>query len=102
MIPVSLDAGTDNQALRGDPFYLGSRRARRRGQDYHAFIGRYVQTVSKLFPAALLQFEAIDPETARQILTPTAAATGSSATCREPGRSCWPPCTPASATPASP
>ena len=68
MIPVSLDAGTDNQALRGDPFYLGSRRARRRGQDYHAFIRRYVQTVSRLFPGALLHFEAIDPETARQIL----------------------------------
>ena len=68
MIPVSLDAGTDNQALRGDPFYLGSRRARRRGQDYHAFIRRYVQTVSRLFPGALLHFEAIDPENARQIL----------------------------------
>jgi malate dehydrogenase (oxaloacetate-decarboxylating) len=68
VIPVSLDAGTDNQALRGDPFYLGSRRARRRGQDYHAFIRRYVQTVSRLFPGALLHFEAIDPETARQIL----------------------------------
>jgi malate dehydrogenase (oxaloacetate-decarboxylating) len=68
MIPVSLDAGTDNQALRGDPFYLGSRRARRRGQDYHAFIRGYVQTVSRLFPGALLHFEAIDPETARQIL----------------------------------
>jgi len=68
VIPVSLDAGTDNQALRGDPFYLGSRRARRRGQDYHAFIRRYVQTVSRLFPGALLVFEAIDPENARQIL----------------------------------
>jgi malate dehydrogenase (oxaloacetate-decarboxylating) len=30
VIPVALDAGTDNQALRDDPFYLGSRRARRR------------------------------------------------------------------------
>jgi malate dehydrogenase (oxaloacetate-decarboxylating) len=68
VIPVSLDAGTDNQALRGDPCYLGSRRARRRGQDYHAFIRRYVQTVSRLFPGALLHFEAIDPENARQIL----------------------------------
>jgi malate dehydrogenase (oxaloacetate-decarboxylating) len=68
VIPVSLDAGTDNQALRGDPFYLGSRRPRRRGQDYHAFIRRYVQTVSRLFPGALLHFEAIDSETARQIL----------------------------------
>jgi malate dehydrogenase (oxaloacetate-decarboxylating) len=68
MIPVSLDAGTDNQALRGDPFYLGSRRARRRGQDYHAFIRRYVQTVSRLFPGALLHFEAFGPENARQVL----------------------------------
>jgi malate dehydrogenase (oxaloacetate-decarboxylating) len=67
VIPVSLDAGTDNQALRGDPFYLGSRRARRRGQEYHAFIRRYVQTVSRLFPGALLDFEAIGPEHARQI-----------------------------------
>ena len=68
VIPVALDAGTDNQALRGDPFYLGSRRARRRGQDYHAFVRRYVQTVSRLFPGALLHFEAIDPENARQVL----------------------------------
>jgi len=68
VIPVSLDAGTDNQALRGDPFYLGSRRARRRGQDYHAFIRRYVQTVSRLFSGALLHFEAIGPENAQQIL----------------------------------
>jgi malate dehydrogenase (oxaloacetate-decarboxylating) len=68
VIPVSLDAGTDNQALRGDPFYLGSRRARRHGQDYHAFIRRYVQTVSRLFPGALLHFDAIDPENARQIM----------------------------------
>jgi malate dehydrogenase (oxaloacetate-decarboxylating) len=68
VIPVSLDAGTDNQALRDDPFYLGSRRARRRGQDYHAFIRRYVQTVSRLFPGALLHFDAIDAENARQIL----------------------------------
>jgi malate dehydrogenase (oxaloacetate-decarboxylating) len=68
VIPVALDAGTDNQALRGDPFYLGSRRARCHGQDYHAFIRRYVQTVSRLFPGALLHFEAIDPENARQVL----------------------------------
>jgi malate dehydrogenase (oxaloacetate-decarboxylating) len=68
VIPVSLDAGTDSQALRDDPFYLGSRRARRRGQDYHAFIRRYVRTVSRLFPGALLHFEAIDPDDARQVL----------------------------------
>jgi malate dehydrogenase (oxaloacetate-decarboxylating) len=68
VIPVSLDADTDNEALRGDPLYLGNRHARRRGQEYDGFIRRYVQTVSRLFPGALLHFAAFSPEIARQIL----------------------------------
>ncbi len=68
VIPVSLDVGTDNEALRSDPFYLGNRHARRRGQDYDAFIDRYVQTVSAQFPRALLHFEDFSPENARNIL----------------------------------
>lgn len=31
VIPVSLDVGTDNEALLNDPLYLGSRHARVRG-----------------------------------------------------------------------
>jgi malate dehydrogenase (oxaloacetate-decarboxylating) len=68
LIPVSLDVGTDNQALRSDPLYLGNRHARRRGRDYDAFIRRYVETVSRLFPGALLHFGAFGPENARKIL----------------------------------
>jgi malate dehydrogenase (oxaloacetate-decarboxylating) len=68
VIPVSIDAGTDNEALRSDPLYLGNRHARRRGREYDAFIRRYVQTVSRLFPGALLHFDAFDPENARKIL----------------------------------
>jgi malate dehydrogenase (oxaloacetate-decarboxylating) len=68
VIPVSLDVGTDNQALRGDPLYLGNRHARRRGREYDAFIKRYVQMVSRLFPGALLHFDAFGPENARKIL----------------------------------
>jgi malate dehydrogenase (oxaloacetate-decarboxylating) len=68
VIPVSLDAGTDNETLMSDPFYLGNRHARRRGRDYDAFIERYVQTVSALFPGALLHFEDVSPENARKIL----------------------------------
>ncbi len=37
VIPVSLDAGTDNEALRSDPLYLGNRHARRGGREYDAF-----------------------------------------------------------------
>jgi malate dehydrogenase (oxaloacetate-decarboxylating) len=68
VIPVSLDVGTDNESLLNDPYYLGNRHARRRGDDYDAFIKKYVETTSKLFPHALLHFEDFGPEHARKIL----------------------------------
>ena len=68
VIPVSLDVGTDNERLLNDPFYVGNRHSRRRGQDYDAFIKRYVETAAKLFPNALLHFEDFGPEHARKIL----------------------------------
>jgi malate dehydrogenase (oxaloacetate-decarboxylating) len=68
VIPVSLDTGTDNQTLLSDPFYLGNRHARRRGQEYDAFIDRYIQTVSTLFPNALLHFAGFSPDNARKIV----------------------------------
>jgi malate dehydrogenase (oxaloacetate-decarboxylating) len=68
VIPVSLDVGTDNEALLNDPLYLGNRHARVRGADYDAFVEKYLQTVSSLFPNALLHFEDFGPENARRIL----------------------------------
>ncbi|HEX3493386.1 MAG TPA: malic enzyme-like NAD(P)-binding protein, partial [Streptosporangiaceae bacterium] len=68
VISVSLDVGTDNEALLNDPLYLGSRHPRRRGRDYDAFIRRYVETVSRLFPSALLHFDGLGQENARRIL----------------------------------
>src|SRR6266700_2933075 len=68
VIPVSLDVGTDNEALLNDPFYLGNRHARVRGADYDAFIKKYLETASSLFPGALLHFEDFGPGNARRIL----------------------------------
>src|SRR5580693_5905776 len=68
VIPVSLDVGTDNQALLDDPLYVGNRHARRRGKDYEAFIERYVQTASAMFPGALLHFQDFGARQARRIL----------------------------------
>jgi malate dehydrogenase (oxaloacetate-decarboxylating) len=68
VIPVSLDVGTDNEALLNDPLYLGNRHARVRGATYDAFISKYLETASSLFPDALLHFEDFGPGNARRIL----------------------------------
>jgi malate dehydrogenase (oxaloacetate-decarboxylating) len=68
VIPVSLDVGTDNEALLNDPLYLGNRHARVRGAAYDAFIKKYLETASSLFPGALLHFEDFGPGNARRIL----------------------------------
>jgi malate dehydrogenase (oxaloacetate-decarboxylating) len=67
-IAVSLDVGTDNEQLLQDPFYLGNRHARRRGEEYDAFIKRYIETAHGLFPQAILHFEDFGPLNARKIL----------------------------------
>jgi malate dehydrogenase (oxaloacetate-decarboxylating)(NADP+) len=56
-LPVLLDAGTANRALREDPFYSGLRRARLRGKPYDEFVDEFVRAVQKVFPRALIQFE---------------------------------------------
>lgn len=68
VIPVSLDVGTDNEGLLNDPLYLGNRHARVRGAVYDAFIARYLETVSSLYPGALLHFEDFGAGNARRIL----------------------------------
>lgn len=67
-IAVSLDVGTDNDQLLDDPFYVGNRHRRCRGAEYDEFIGRYVETVHRLFPHAMLHFEDFGPVNARAIL----------------------------------
>ena len=68
VIPVMLDAGTNRESLLNDPMYIGNRHARVRGKRYDAFIDAYVQTVTKLFPNALLQWEDFGPGNGRRIL----------------------------------
>ncbi len=68
VIPVMLDVGTNRESLLKDPMYVGNRHARVRGERYDAFIEAYVETVTKLFPSALLQWEDFGPGNGRRIL----------------------------------
>jgi len=68
VIPVVLDVGTNRESLLKDPMYIGNRHPRVRGKRYDAFVDAYVQTVTKLFPNALLQWEDFAPGNGRRIL----------------------------------
>ena len=56
-LPVMLDAGTDNEALRADPFYVGVKQKRLRGKRYDDLVDEFVMAVQEVFPGALIQFE---------------------------------------------
>ena len=68
IIPVVLDAGTDNQALLDDPLYVGRRHPRVRGSRYDELIGAYVSTATAMFPRAMLHWEDFGAANAHRIL----------------------------------
>ncbi|WP_426571563.1 NAD-dependent malic enzyme [Aquihabitans sp. McL0605] len=56
-LPIVLDVGTNNEARRHDPDYLGWRHERIVGADYDRFIEAVVQGVIEVYPDVLFQFE---------------------------------------------
>ena len=56
-LPVLLDVGTDNEAIRNDPLYLGVNQPRLRGQEYDDLVEEFMMGVQEVFPGALIQFE---------------------------------------------
>ncbi|MFH1104037.1 MAG: NAD-dependent malic enzyme [Actinomycetota bacterium] len=56
-LPVSLDTGTDNEALLNDPLYLGYPSHRVRGDTYFELVDELVTAVKTLYPGAILQWE---------------------------------------------
>jgi malate dehydrogenase (oxaloacetate-decarboxylating) len=67
-LPVSLDVGTDNQALLEDPLYLGFRAPRLRGAAYDAFVEAFVRGVQEVWPGCLIQFEDFKQHIALRLL----------------------------------
>lgn len=67
-LPIVLDTGTNNPRLLGDPLYLGWQHERIRGAEYDAFIDSFVQSVTRAFPNAVLQWEDFAKGNARRLL----------------------------------
>ena len=56
-LPITLDVGTNNEALLKDHLYFGTKRSRVRGEEYDSFIEAFVRAAHEVFPNALIQFE---------------------------------------------
>src|SRR6516165_3389441 len=57
LLPLYLDAGTNNQTRLGDPLYLGLRRQRPRTEELYAFVDEFVEAVQEVFPNCCIHFE---------------------------------------------
>jgi len=65
---VSLDVGTDRAELLEDPLYLGYRAPRLRGGAYDEVLEAFVDSVRRVFPAAVVQWEDFKQHNALRIL----------------------------------
>lgn len=67
-LPISIDVGTDNEALRNHPLYIGWRQPRLRGEAYHALVDEVVAAVKARWPKALFQWEDFKKQNAFDLL----------------------------------
>jgi malate dehydrogenase (oxaloacetate-decarboxylating)(NADP+) len=67
-LPVTLDVGTNNEALRADPSYLGERQPRLTGAPYDALLEEFVTATQTVFPGAIVQFEDFNNASAFRLL----------------------------------
>merc|ERR1719507_934457 len=68
VLPVVLDVGTNNEALRQAPRYLGMREARLEGDDYYSLIDEFMAAIKLRWPTALVQFEDFQSKHAIKLL----------------------------------
>ena len=57
VLPIVLDVGTDNEALRKNRLYLGTPSPRISGEEYYEFLDEFMHAVYSRWPGVLVQFE---------------------------------------------
>ncbi len=57
LLPMYLDAGTNNEQYLRDPLYLGLRKTRPATQDLYSFVDEFVEAVQDVFPNCCIHFE---------------------------------------------
>jgi malate dehydrogenase (oxaloacetate-decarboxylating)(NADP+) len=57
LLPMYLDAGTNNEQYLHDPLYLGMRKTRPSTGELYSFVDEFVQAVQEVFPKCCIHFE---------------------------------------------
>jgi malate dehydrogenase (oxaloacetate-decarboxylating)(NADP+) len=57
LLPMYLDAGTNNEQYLHDPLYLGMRKTRPPTAELFAFVDEFVEAVQEVFPKCCIHFE---------------------------------------------
>jgi malate dehydrogenase (oxaloacetate-decarboxylating)(NADP+) len=57
LLPMYLDAGTNNEQYLHDPLYLGMRKTRPSTDDLYSFVDEFVEAVQEVFPKCCIHFE---------------------------------------------
>jgi malate dehydrogenase (oxaloacetate-decarboxylating)(NADP+) len=57
LLPIYLDAGTNNNQYLNDPLYLGLRKTRPSTEKLYSFVDEFVDAVQEVFPKCCIHFE---------------------------------------------
>jgi len=57
LLPMYLDAGTNNEQYLHDPLYLGMRKPRPSTEELYSFVDEFVEAVQQVFPKCCIHFE---------------------------------------------
>ncbi len=79
-LPVMLDVGTNNLALREDPLYLGLQQPRLTGPAYDELVDEFISAACEVFPGVVVQFEDLPTTTPSACWSITATASAPSTT----------------------